>query len=119
MNRVTTFAIALVAGISAGSAANAQEATYCGRALLDHLNPAVPQRGACIQLQGVSVGGDPWFCNANQDNNVYNEINDLIQQAVLEQPSPKKCRITTRPRTDNLDTHNEIGSIECGTFSCP
>jgi hypothetical protein len=113
MNKVTTFAIA-VASVCASGLATAQDFS-CGKLTTAHLNPAIAGRGYCTIMVGAAPNGDPWFCNVSADNPLYEAINNLIQQAALEQTG-RNCLIAST--FVGGETHNLIEWIQCGTPGC-
>jgi hypothetical protein len=55
-----------------------------GRISVYHLNPAIPGRGACIQMVPALPGA--WACVFSTTNNfLYHEMNDLFRDAYIAQ----------------------------------
>src|SRR3954471_22175744 len=55
-----------------------------GKISVYHLNPAIPGRGACIQMIPALPGA--WACVFSTTNNfLYHEMNDLFRDAYIAQ----------------------------------
>jgi hypothetical protein len=109
--RYSLLAVSLAAGLFASSFASAAVAT--GTPTGDHLNPSVAGRGACIRLDPTPpASGAGFFCNYGPAGNpLYNEINNLLQGAVLRNPK-LPCRLDYTVGGGS-DGNNNINWISC------
>ena len=79
--------LVLVPFMSIGTVARADFQT--GTVTLFHLNGAVTDRGACVQMS-PAIPGDGWAC-VWKSNSLYKEISNLLLTSYL---TGKSCRVS-------------------------